>query len=472
MVPRPEEKLFRGDFMNGEKPHTWFRRLEGRFDDTTPLATKLYRFSKGLDPGRRAEKWFQALPAATKADWDLLYAAFTLRWPIPVVVEPSREELLTRLRATRLEEENLGVLMGDEDKIYSHVAWADEIRTLTDALEDDKGHLISEVRRQLPLTVRRILPGNLTTWSAFLTAVESISLDRLADEREAEERSQRSIVETLSGMGLSSTNNADPRNPKFTRTTPYSPQAPPPTYQARAPRAPPAATPAPTPPTTPTTVPTTPQYQPRVPWAERMANATPRGPPPNVRFNTPSRDSEPNPFLTPGATRPSSAFNRPPGTPQTPSRSRPTNEELAQRAVALTSTYPTTPEGIAQYQVALQAWEAAHAPLREVDFTTPPYPLTPGTVNIGSRECFRCGQRGHISRDCPETQHVNVREQRWRALIGRILFFSRTRTETAAVSQVNAEEPARPYDPAIYDASQLDFDDEYDLSGNGPEVRD
>lgn len=189
-------------------------------------------------------------------------------------------------------------------------------------------------------------------------------------------------------MGMLSPNIMNTHTPKFAKTAPYSTQAPPPTYQAQTPRAQPATTLVPTPPTTPTTVPTTPQYPPCIPWAERMANAAPRVPPSNVHFTTPSQDNEPNLFLTPGATRPSSAFNQPPGTPPTPSRTQPTNEELAQCAIRLTSTYPTTPDGIAQYQQVLQAWEAAHTPTRKVDFTTPPYPLTPGTLNISSRECF------------------------------------------------------------------------------------
>ena len=58
MAPTTEEKLFRGDYSAGEKPHIWFRRLEGKFDEDTKLATKLYRFAKNLEPGRPAELWY------------------------------------------------------------------------------------------------------------------------------------------------------------------------------------------------------------------------------------------------------------------------------------------------------------------------------------------------------------------------------------------------------------------------------
>lgn len=120
---------------------------------------------------------------------------------MPIMVKPTREELLARLRTTILKEEHLGVVMGDNDKVYSHVAWADEVRTLADALEDDKGYLIPDVRLQIPLTLRRLLPGNLTTWTAFLTAVSTVSLDQLTDELEIEDRLHRSVLATLIGTG-------------------------------------------------------------------------------------------------------------------------------------------------------------------------------------------------------------------------------------------------------------------------------
>jgi hypothetical protein len=55
MTTTAEDKLFRGDYSAGEKPHIWFRCLKGKFDEDTKLATKLYRFAKGLELGRPAE---------------------------------------------------------------------------------------------------------------------------------------------------------------------------------------------------------------------------------------------------------------------------------------------------------------------------------------------------------------------------------------------------------------------------------
>jgi hypothetical protein len=68
MAPTTDDKLFRGDYSAGEKPHIWFRRLEGKFDEDTKLTTKLFWFAKSLEPGRPAEIWYQKLLATQTTD--------------------------------------------------------------------------------------------------------------------------------------------------------------------------------------------------------------------------------------------------------------------------------------------------------------------------------------------------------------------------------------------------------------------
>lgn len=178
MAPSTDEKLFQEDYSAGEKPHIWFWHLEGKFNEETKLATKLYRFAKGLEPGRPAETWYKALPLTHKQDWDELYKHFTERWPLPIIVEPSCKGLLEKLSQTRLTTEDVGMMMEqDGDKVYSHVVWAEEVRALVDILDDAKGHLIPQVRCDLPLLIRLTLPTGLDDWNMFLTAVTSLSMD-------------------------------------------------------------------------------------------------------------------------------------------------------------------------------------------------------------------------------------------------------------------------------------------------------
>ena len=158
--------------------------------------------------------------------------------------------------------------------------------------------------------------------------------------------------------------------------------------------------------------------------------------------------------------------------PQTPSPShvQMSNQDLTRKAIAMLSTFPNTLEGRAAYQAALLAWELVYPPAREVDFTTAPYLLTPGTAPLGSRECYTCGIQGHINRDHdPATPAINIQEQHWRALIGWNL--QTHQVDFGLISQINMQdEETLPYDPAIYNAAQLDFLEEYSNQGNGNEA--
>ena len=95
------------------------------FDETTKAEAKIYKFSKFLKPSRKAETWFDALTTPQKADWDALYALFTTCWPKPIVVKPTRDDLMATLLSIRLEEHELGTLIRKEDeKAYTHITWA------------------------------------------------------------------------------------------------------------------------------------------------------------------------------------------------------------------------------------------------------------------------------------------------------------------------------------------------------------
>jgi hypothetical protein len=219
-----DDRLFCGDYSAGEKPHIWFRCLEGKFDEDTKLTTKFYRFAKGLEPGRPAKMWYSTLLAASKVSWENFYDVFTDRWPLPNVVAPSREELLDKLDQTKLTIEDVGMLTErDGDKVYSHVIWAEEVKALVDMLDDTKGHLIPQVQRNLPLAIRLTLPASLNTWTTFLNAVTSISMDRLADQRENAETIRQDILQTMGVGNLQPTVNT--LTTRFATTNLYLPSA-------------------------------------------------------------------------------------------------------------------------------------------------------------------------------------------------------------------------------------------------------
>ena len=215
--------------------------MEGKFDEETKLATKLYQFTKNLEPGRPAEIWYQTLPNDHKTNWDNLYNAFKLKWPLPTIVEPSREELLEKLNQTKLEIEDIGVMIErDGDKVYTHVVWAEQVKALVNVLDDTKGHLIPQVRRGLPLPIRLTLPTNLATWDTFLAAITSVSMDRLADQQENTETIHNNILQTMGTSGQQHKLNT--LTSKFATTSLYPPIRQTPYYTPKTPAILPATT--------------------------------------------------------------------------------------------------------------------------------------------------------------------------------------------------------------------------------------
>ncbi|KAG6913830.1 hypothetical protein DXG01_004055 [Tephrocybe rancida] len=185
--------LFKGTYTGGEKPHHWLRRLEGQFELMTTLPECLHKFMMHLNPGNKAEQWYKKLIDADKASWDTFLAAFNRKWPLAPTVEHTRNKLLHCLERRILLDTEVGQLVGDKDeKIYTHVKWAQDIRVLADALEDDRGHLITNVRHSLPVMVRRLLPSTgIDTWDTFLAAVMTLSPSRIEDKLEQDSSKPR-----------------------------------------------------------------------------------------------------------------------------------------------------------------------------------------------------------------------------------------------------------------------------------------
>lgn len=131
---------------------------------------------------------------------------------------------MEKLSQTLLTTDDIGIMMDrDGDRVYSHVVWAEEVRALVDVLDDAKGHLIPQVRRSLPLTIRLTLPMSLNTWNTFLLAVTSLSMDRLADQRENTEVIRDNILHSMGigGQQQYNTGNATtkPTQPNFYAST-------------------------------------------------------------------------------------------------------------------------------------------------------------------------------------------------------------------------------------------------------------
>ena len=86
--------------------------------------------------------------------------------------------------------------------------------------------------------------------------------------------------------------------------------------------------------------------------------------------------------------------------------------------------HPDTDAGRQAHRAQQADWAKTHGIGALVTESTP-YPLRPGTLPVGSNECFTCGFTGHMGqRDgstCGSNKALHPHEQTWRAICSRIL---------------------------------------------------
>ncbi|KAJ6540209.1 hypothetical protein DFH09DRAFT_1396398 [Mycena vulgaris] len=188
-MARDDLDLFRGD-NKGYKPHYWLKKLKGTMAHDAVDAACLWKFENGLASGAPAEVWFEALPAAEKTTWVELMKAFKKKWPVPVEMAATKEELMDRIKSTILRAEDLGKTVGPPgDEMTAHQRWVADMWPLLEDIGDPTMLLRRDVRETLPLEVRSLLPAQgLTTWDKFFAAVDGIEVVSIRDELERSAR--------------------------------------------------------------------------------------------------------------------------------------------------------------------------------------------------------------------------------------------------------------------------------------------
>ncbi|KAJ7436178.1 hypothetical protein FB451DRAFT_1379095 [Mycena latifolia] len=93
------------------------------------------------------------------------------------------------------------------------------------------------------------------------------------------------------------------------------------------------------------------------------------------------------------------------------------SERLVMIQAAPVTIQPRTPAGQATYAREIATYAQKHGTLRPSEER--PYPLTPGTVAVGSGECHKCGTMGHFSAGCSATDSLLILavEVRWRQIV-------------------------------------------------------
>ncbi|KAJ6456905.1 hypothetical protein C8R45DRAFT_1185017, partial [Mycena sanguinolenta] len=344
---------------------------------STPSADKAKAFKNYLVAGSEVDIWYKGLPAATKADMDLLDAAIELRYPAQDTVQPTEVEYGVMLVKEKIRMEDLGtkVKVAERD-VWAHLAWANKMQRLaTSAGVAATATYIEQVRVELPRQLRTKVGRTFTDWSAFIKAVrdvDAVELEMEMKEWREEEEEKKKMARMLAS-----------------RQPPTSPTAG---------------------------------------LRNQLANTSLGGHAGAPRWPAPAAQG--NPFGAGGGGR-GNLFGGPQQQPafqlrQPMERQQPL--QGAERAKLLKGIgriphHPDTDAGRRAHADQQQAWFAAHGNV--VVTVSTPYPLRPGRAPLNTGECYRCGISGHTNyqRGCnaPQEQCLNPREQAWRRIASQAL---------------------------------------------------
>lgn len=443
--------------------------------------------AQNIKRGTPAADWWNGITAGDKDTWAKASAQFKTQWPPPLRTPTmgiaAKKALLLTLK---LDKSKLGKMEGTGKYTnYTHVKWAEKAKRLWKGLNNPSGHLLDQVRPNLPSALLETIVLALekrNDGSEFFKAVKNVDVEAMIKKQTAL-KSYKELEQLVATMSLTL-----PTTASQTYSTPhpqpqhyFQPQFYPllQTYmppQRRGQHPAPPQTPAQ--PTATTNVQT-----PKRDIPPHMGPGRQLPSPPNLTLGHPFADE-----TTP---RPNSFMDQMQNQPTSPLMGRgPESHKLAKKAAAESTLYPDTPKGKAAYQRAFQEWTRQHGEHTLCTFITPRLPLFPGTLPLGFRECYTCGVATnplHLSFDCPvpDNKRISIKERQWRTYINKALASSGPRLSyspqtpnqrrppyappvTASIAQVMITDDGWPYDANLYPSEGMYFKEDLS-SGNGQE---
>jgi hypothetical protein len=207
--------MFYGDGREGENPQNFLQqfRREMRGLSTTDDKAIAKAFVNYLGAGSTADIWYDGLQIITQTSWTALEQAFITHWPRITQAKRSEQEIKRELLTTVIDEKELGEKVKNGGvEVWTHVAWADKMATLTsEANLTTKTTHIWQVHDKLPKAVKEVVKSTHTDWAAFLQAIRDIDLQHICDavdkrkKRESERRAIENRIRILEAAQQSPT---------------------------------------------------------------------------------------------------------------------------------------------------------------------------------------------------------------------------------------------------------------------------
>ncbi|KZP10865.1 hypothetical protein FIBSPDRAFT_962756 [Athelia psychrophila] len=475
--------LFHGDYdettetdLKADTPIQWLGKLERCFTSGTSDKDKIYAFRVNLERGSTASDWWKGIADTEKDTWDKVVDLFEAQWPPTKLVATGTTAKKALLLNLRLEESKLGEMEGTgRSENYSHIKWADKVHKLWKGLNDPSGHLLDQIRPNMPkalLDVISLSTADKNSGEKFFEAVRAVDVERMM-QKFSESKAMRELEERVNALSIPSqyANHSPAPTAQHYQQTYYSPSYTPPHHRAQ-----------------PTPGPQTPVPQPTAGLNHYAARQTPAhlpitpAAPHQGYLPTPANSALNNPFSDQTTPRPNNFSRQLAQTQASPLAGRGTDSNDIARRIAIESIpYQDTPEGVAAYTRAYTEWEARWGADNLCTFITDRLPLSPGTSPLGSKECYTCGIAStppHLGFDCLALDHkkIPVREKQWRTYINKALWNAGQRSTpgrrsyqaSPIIAQIAVTDDGYAYDPNIYPADSLQFEDD-PSSGNGQE---
>lgn len=292
--------------------------------------------------------------------------------------EKDAEEYAAELLKHELGEKELGKTVDVRGRPkWTHHIWAEKALELATKAEiASTNHSILTVKSNLPAPLRRRLEARYRDWTSFVKAIKNVNSDATI-AKEVEERAKQEAEKAESAAKLA---------------------------RAEAEIA---------------------LMKKKIEERERMSAMVGQFNRTNLTSTPRSMPYQPRQY---GVTGGALDFRRPGQIstqrfPSTQSQLSPADLATLRRNTNAIPTPANTPDGQNEYQRQVAEWERQHGPNAFVTIHTP-YPLRPGTLPVGSNECWNCGTSGHRGDECEvlsRPELMNIRERDWRRLCARYL---------------------------------------------------
>ena len=401
-----------GDTDSSLAPGQFLREIDNKIDERghTTERQKVQCLKNNIAFGSDADEWFKKLTAAERDTYEHLTEAFEKQWPLTTAPKTSKAERIQALKEWVLKPSKLAKKVEGPggNQVWSHVKWATGLASRVHDAEDSTGFLISEVYNRLPRPVQELIRKEpRATYAELATAVLALDtgdLKEAATDFARDEETARLAREPASPT-------------KAIREA----------FAATRIQAPPAA-------------PYNTAPQPTVP-NNVFSNSGGQG---NLFGATRGAPIFPFRGAGPGALGMGRGVGRGQAPPSQSLRDRPIPIRHADMVRYTLPHHPDTPEGHAAYRAQVTTWHANNPGGRPDE--QHPYPLTPGTADAGSRECWGCGQQGHSQGAPVCTTSLPELEREWRRIAGFITrAFNRERFATSQSVNYVAYSQYTPY---------------------------